>query len=356
MNSLYSNDSDFAAFSVFATANRLALAPIPAGQKTPTGCVANIYADCSRDPAQWEAWRAAYPGCNWCLPMGPNGLVAVDIDNKPGGSGVEAWRAWCAEHGDYKPAWFTPSGGAHVLFRLQSGTDPARLRQPQLAPFVDMRAAYRSYLVCPPSTIGDGRYLPNVDPQIYDAPEALLRHVLPEHTAVERSAPKVGQYDKGDTAALLKWLVEHGEFEHHDDWFKIGAALKLSHGDDGLELWRLTHNETVTPHVERSKWRTFVSEPEPNSVTLNTFMAIAHAKGWTGRLRPSAEQFLATSPELACRPLPAMAQISKILSRYFRRTFIASFQLASCGHVPPLMPRCRRSNHRSDSLYSPRHG
>ena len=280
--------SEFDDFCQFALANNLAIAPILAGQKTPSGIVANVYNECSRDPAQWQRWATENPGCNWCLPAGPNNLAIVDIDVKADTSGIAAWHAWCAQHGHYAPTWITPSGGAHVLFRLPAGTDPARLRQPQLAPGIDTRAAYKSYVLCPPSRIGAGRYLLQGGP-IYDAPAGLLKHVLPETPAVERSAPKVGQYDKGDTAALLKWLVEHGEFEHHDDWFKIGAALKLSHGDDGLELWRLTHNETVTPHVEATKWNSFASEPAPNSVTLNTFMAIAHAAGWTGQLRRSTE-------------------------------------------------------------------
>jgi len=89
---------DFTEFSQFALANNLAIAPILGGQKAPTGIVSNVYAGCSRDPAQWQRWATENPRCNWCLPAGPNGLVIVDVDNKSERSGLAAWRAWCAEH------------------------------------------------------------------------------------------------------------------------------------------------------------------------------------------------------------------------------------------------------------------
>jgi P4 family phage/plasmid primase-like protien len=287
--------SDFENFCQFALTNKLALAPIPAGQKQPTGTVGNIYDECSRDPVQWQKWVAENPSCNWVLPMGPNGLVAVDVDNKPEGSGVAAWWAWCAQHGTYEPAWITPSGGAHILFKLPSGIDPSRLRQPQLAPFVDTRAAFRSYVLCPPSRIGDGRYMLLLSAQIYEAPDALLRHVLRHHTERQLAVSKPGQYDRGDTAGLLTWLNDRGEFDHHDDWMRVGMALKLSHGEDGLELWRLTHDETVKRDVEAIKWKSFSIVPTPNAVTLLTFMQRAHAQGWTGQLRRPVEAMFGNS-------------------------------------------------------------
>ena len=137
-------------------------------------------------------------------------FAAVDIDVKADRSGVDAWRAWRAENGQYLPTWITPSGGAHVLFKLPEGTDSARLRQSPLAPGIDIRAAFRSYVLCPPSRIGDGRYL-LTNPQIYEAPEALLRHVLPERTALTIATPTAGEYDPADVAALLNWLNERGE-------------------------------------------------------------------------------------------------------------------------------------------------
>lgn len=323
----------------FALENQLALAPIPGGQKLPMGIV-DIYADRSADPAQWERWRAAHPDCNFVLPM-LGRLVAVDIDEKNGKAGIAAWHEWRTANGlpQYLPAWTTPSGGVHILFRLPANTDPDRLRQSQLAPGIDIRAAVKSYVLCPPSVIGDGRYFLNVNPQIYDAPEALLRHVLPEHTARPPAPGATSQYDPADVQALVTFLTEQGEFGYgeHDQWAKLGMALKLQGGEEAFQIWQSTFNETVTDHVAHTKWDLFSGVPEPGCVTLMSFTKRAHELGWTGQLRRSTQDIFGN----VAASVPAAPSDGANLEDFIallRRTFTASFQPASCGHVPPLMP------------------
>ena len=52
-----------------------------------------------------------------------NGLVVVDLDQRPGThSGAASWAAWCLANGDdpatYRPATRTPSGGQHIYFSV----------------------------------------------------------------------------------------------------------------------------------------------------------------------------------------------------------------------------------------------
>jgi len=131
-----------------------------------------------------------------------------------------------------------------------------------------------------------------------DAPEALVEHCRRAAPKPASSISTTGQYDAGDVAALVAWLNERGEFEHHDEWMKLGAALRLAMGDGGLEIWQSAHDSSVTESVETSKWRSFATEPEPGCVTLSTFMKRAHAAGWAGTLRRSTSSMFSGVAEM----------------------------------------------------------
>jgi hypothetical protein len=66
-------------------------------------------------------------------------------------------------------------------------------------------------------------------------------------------------------------------------------ALKLEFGDAGLQLWQLTHDETVTADVEATKWQSFATEPTTDVQTLNSIMHRAHALGWSGNIRKTTQ-------------------------------------------------------------------
>lgn len=118
------------------------------------------------------------------------------------------------------------------------------------------------------------------------APDALVQHC--RRAVRVASAVKVGTHDRGDVANLVEWLNEKDHFGDHDTWVNLGFALRLEFGDDGLDIWRLSHDDTVTESVEAAKWKSFDKEPTPKSVTLNSVMKDAHALGWRGTVRPSA--------------------------------------------------------------------
>lgn len=112
--------------------------------------------------------------------------------------------------------------------------------------------------------------------------------------------------DRDDVAALIKWLHERGEFESYADRIKIGMAIKVEYGDDGLELWRLTHLPTETAEMERSKWQSFATEPTPGCVTLASFLHRAHSLGWRGSVRKSVSSMFAgvAFKDMPLPPLP----------------------------------------------------
>jgi hypothetical protein len=179
------NETDFAALLAFAFVHGLALFPIPAGCKAPTGIVASHATSWSNDSAQWMRWRAENPGCNFGVECGPSGLIVIDIDVLDGVLQREAFAAWWrANVGDEprQPTVRTPSGGLHIYFRLPASENRA-WGQPKLCPGVDVRAG-NGYVVAPfsvtnrasdPRVKADGQYV-LLRNDIDTAPGALVEH------------------------------------------------------------------------------------------------------------------------------------------------------------------------------------
>jgi predicted P-loop ATPase len=267
-----------------------ALFPIPAGAKNPTGIVQSFAHDCSADPAQWAAWSAAHPGCNFGVVAGPSRLIIVDIDTKEGRDA--AWSLWC----EVCASWGLPEplapqvqsarGGWHVYCAVPPEVDSRALRQPDaVKKLINIRAG-NGYVVGAGSHFEGLPYVLLSLAAPYPAPGALVEHC----TRRERTGatpPVTGSRDAGDVANLMKWLAEREAFGAYEDWCGVGMSLKLEFGDAGLELWRITHDDTVTPDVEATKWQSFTTEPTPGVQTLNTWLDRAHKLGWRGSVRKS---------------------------------------------------------------------
>lgn len=281
-------------FFSFAERAGLSLSRLAPNSKLPLG---NPWADYSGTRGDWRQWLI--DGNNFALPMGPNRLLAVDIDAKLGKpSGLAPWHEWCAAHQiSFEPAWITPSGGAHVLFRLPGDFDGQSLRQPRLADGVDIRASYRSYLACPPSKLETGRYLILPNATIHAAPVALLEHVTrPPATNDKAGGVAAGEVDVEDAKSLVTYLSKHSEFESYDEWLSCGMALKASCGDAGRAAWQLAHNSTVTADVEQTKWESFSEQVRPGDVTIASMIAKARSLGWAGSVRRRADAIFANIP------------------------------------------------------------
>ena len=276
---------------------------MPAGSKTPTGIVASFADDWSRDPAQWDAWRAANPGCNFGIVAGPSALIIVDIDVTEVGR-EKAWKIWCewwnanADGTPPTPQIQSARGGWHYYFSLPP--DAPLLRQVQLVgpaaagtrkAVVDLRVgngftvAAGSYYDGTAKGEESGSYLFLSDAAPYPAPAALIRHAArPEPVP---ATAKIGGYNIADVAGMFTFLDQKEAFASYEAWWQAGGALKLEFGDAGYPIW-LGITWDVDQPTAPAKWASFDSEPSSKSVTLATFMKEAHRLGWTGKLRQTS--------------------------------------------------------------------
>ena len=136
---------DLDALFKWAKLYQLALFPIPAWCKRPTGIVASHSDDWSRDPNQWRWWYENAKGCNFGVECGPSNLIVVDVDLGGEQACVEAFGSDILALATVN----TPTGGKHIYFGVPLGINAGELRQPNLAgPKVNVRAG-RGYVVSP---------------------------------------------------------------------------------------------------------------------------------------------------------------------------------------------------------------
>src|ERR1700733_8819270 len=94
--------------------NSLALSPLQANSKEPLPDAAeHPIRFQSRERKDWNAWLDA--GLNFAIHAAANDLIIVDVD--PRNDGATTWKDWQQQFGQFRPAWATRSGGAHILFK-----------------------------------------------------------------------------------------------------------------------------------------------------------------------------------------------------------------------------------------------
>lgn len=310
-----------------------ALFPLPAGSKIPGNAefwpsaadatrAGSFKHECSRDPEQWERWQSDRPECNFGVVGFASHWIILDIDTKgeeKAAAQTEAWQTWtelCASWGFSEalaPHVQSARGGWHVYFTLPPHIDPATLRQPDaIKKRINVRCigytvAAGSFYDGAAKEEESGFYQLYPDaPAPHPAPDALIQHC----TRVERTADAVkpGSYDAGDVAKLLEWMGADS-FDAYEDWLSIGMALKLEFGYAGQDLWALTHNDSVSPEVVETKWRSFAEIATGNAVTLRSFFDAAHKRGWKGTVRQSAASMFEGVAQLTSAPPTAPAPI-----------------------------------------------
>lgn len=275
-----------------------ALFPIPHGSKDPIGIISSFKHDFSTDAIQWEAWLYNNPGCNFGIVAFASNLIIVDIDTKGEDGRSEAWALWdelCKSWGlpgALAPHVQSPSGGWHCYMQVPDGVDAATLRQPDaIKKRINIRCigytvAAGSYYDGTAKGDKSGPYLLMGSSPPHPAPAALVAHCTRKQTAPSGSA-KIGTHDFADVAALYRWMVDHDAFAAYEDWLLAGMVAKVEFGDAGLPLWELTHDTTVTPDVEQSKWASFAENATGDSQTLGSLLKRAYNMGWRGQVRKS---------------------------------------------------------------------
>lgn len=250
-------DSDLMQAALGYAADGLAVFPLAAEGKEPV--TRRGYYDATTDAQQIMKWWRAHPDARIGLPCRPNGLIAIDIDPRNGGSAT--FKALEAEHGALPrdAVQRTHGGGWHVVM-----LDPApgadgwtRVHgaggscKGKLGPGVDVKN--NGYIVVDPSPgyewIASGQF-----PAVPPAWQRLLRKAEKERVAAPSSAgdwsKPITMSDADDLGALrvaLDGLPDQGEGKG-----ATYAAFKLVFHDWGLSVdegwpliceWNTRHDE-----------------------------------------------------------------------------------------------------------------
>lgn len=125
----------------------------------------------------------------------------------------------------------------------------------------------------------------------YPAPVALVAHCSRRATSVTSTAG-IGTTDPSVTREMIEWLAERDAFADYSDWLAAGMICKLEFGDAGLDLWALTHDDTVTADTISAKWNSFAADASSSSADdlqkIGTLFDRAKKMGYQGNLRASA--------------------------------------------------------------------
>jgi predicted P-loop ATPase len=289
-----------------------ALFPIKSGEKLPFGIVGSWKHDFSRSPEQWQRWAAEHQ-CNFGVVAFASNWIICDLDTSGDEGSAQAWTLWrelCASWGlTQTPDAHvrTQSGGFHVYFQVPAGVDASQLRQPDaIKGRINIRCV--GYTVAAGSHFEGRPYTLLSDAAPHPAPAALIQHCTRAVPRKMDGASLPGVHDAGDTAALLTWMAAAGLFEIYEDWIAAGMALKASFGPDGIALWDLTHDGSVSPSQAETKWESFAGSADGGGTTLASVLKRAHDAGWAGTIRKSSESMFRGVAEIAAatRPIPPL--------------------------------------------------
>jgi hypothetical protein len=206
--------------------------------------------DATTDAQRIQAWYAQDPQQGVGIVPGGAGLLALDPDTKDGKQGPEQLQALQDRLGVQLPQTLvqrTPSGAAHLMFRLPEGTPELGNSVLPDCPHVDIRA-HKGYIAAEGTATAAGEYqwldwcpLEDGDPEIADAPQWLVDLLVQINTAMQRPvsntqalhiAPALMQAGQGiDIDSLpseLRTLVRDGvregqrsdQFHHTVGWLK----------------------------------------------------------------------------------------------------------------------------------------
>ena len=263
------------------------LAVIPCNGKKPT-LTEHGYLDATTDLETIGAWWQRWPSANIGLPMAPNGLVAVDVDPRNGGTlaalslpaELKTWRA------------ATGGGGQHIIFAAPSVDDlPGTL-----GPGIDLK--YHGIVIVDPSIHPDTRkayqWIPGQSPWDLDpapVPAELLRRMMRQDAPqAPKPAPVVHEHaqTRPDGATVPLDVVESALRSidpwagGYHWWLSLLMAVHSEYPDgDGLavaEAWADgAPGDRGKPSEVARKWRSF--DPA-GGVGIGTLLREAKKHGW----------------------------------------------------------------------------
>jgi len=183
--------------------------PCHEGEKTPA--TKSGYKSATTDVDRVTQWWTERPDMNVAIATGLSGLVVIDLDVKNDINGIENWLDFATKHSGVPldlPTFEveTPSGGAHLYYRLPRNAAEVKGSASKVAPGVDVRAA-GGYIVAPPSLVNGKTYNVTDDRPIAELPEWLHKLLLPAPQVFDRTSRRSG---KGGA-----WNERHDEDGRH---------------------------------------------------------------------------------------------------------------------------------------------
>lgn len=218
-------------------------------------------------------WMDEFPGCNWGLPLAPNGLLALDLDVKH--EGPEKWAKIAGPRDFTTRTQVSGSGGRHYVYQVPEDS----VFKGRLDLGVDIK--HRGYILVAPSMNAQGMPYYWINPGVPFAP-------LPGWMSDLLKRPVVEKYERvsdveHDTK-LLHDLAERltAKSFGYEEWIKLGMSLHAAlPGEDGLEIFlKLTRSKSYKmgdEELARSKWAGF--RKNDSSVGLGTFFHVLDQLG-----------------------------------------------------------------------------
>ncbi len=246
----------------------------------------------SNDCEQHRRWAAEYPGCGWAMYAAKSRLLIADKDVKNVGVSIadETWEAECRRAGlpgAVLPNVTTPSGGAHMYFRLPDGFDETTLAQPNwVKGVIDVRTV--GYVLIPPSA-RDGKDYSLVRREMKPCPDLFLERFT-QKIAVDAEAREAkGDYDFGLMSSVIRWILNNTDrFDAELDWVFDTLAVRDAFPDDrgyllaGEMAYADAQNRLGGVWNRKNDYR---GKPR----TCSTLIKYARDNGYTGRT--AAEMF-----------------------------------------------------------------
>jgi putative DNA primase/helicase len=218
--------------------------------------------DATKDKELIRQWWNRHPFALVAIATGmSSGVVALDVDVRPSGSGVDSLEDLCIVSHPLAPTAHTPSGGLHIFFAAPA--HEVRSSTAKLAPLLDVRADGGSVILPP----GPGRFwdpILNLDTRMLPAMPSWM--VIPE---VVRSKPNMhrmkqtaslSRYGEAALDCAVKRIVEapagRQEVTLNREAYAIGQLASSGYIPPGLALEAMLWAAHRVPCFDRRRpWR-----------------------------------------------------------------------------------------------------
>ena len=185
--------------------------------------------DATTDQAEIRSWWARWPDALIGVNCEPSGILAIDIDNKQGKHGNQAWLELVKNFGqgqdvEVGPVQITPNSGTHLIFKHPQENIPSRVDK--LGHGLDLRS--RAYIILAPSPGYEWIDDHSPDVQLTEVPEWLLECIRNLDKQPKRAASQKVQAGDAGKYWLDYYLTKSYPGSRNDLGFAMALQLRDS--------------------------------------------------------------------------------------------------------------------------------